>query len=422
MSNRLTAAEVSFVALEDAGIPMHVGAVALLEGGATVTMEALRSHVVARVRRVPKFHQVVSPAQAQPISWAPAGRVDFASHLFHHDLPAPGRKDELNALCARIHEEPLDRSRPLWEMHLIDGLSQGRQAVLTKTHHALSDGLAGIEIAETLFDPAPGRPRPTVPSMRFGENGAPPAVAALQDLVGLAYTAAGGPMAAPGPFNAPVGPARSFATARLRMDVVIDLKRRFGGSIDDVVVAIVASGIGNYLRNVGYPSIPKALRAMLPVSTIASTPGARLGNHVSAVFINLPTMPSDIAAIVRDVAAQKATLRTAHAAGGGAMLVEAAALLPHPLHRALLRFVSTLPFAHLVLSDVPGPAETLYLLGRRIAGFYPLMPLARDLGLSIATISMGGTIGVGVTADPAIVPEVRRLAAAIGRAGQPRPT
>jgi hypothetical protein len=139
-------------------------------------------------------------------------------------------------------------------------------------------------------------------------------------------------------------------------------------------------------------------------------------NEVSAIFIDLPMDIDDLPTLVCRIAEAKATLRTAHAAEGSAMAVQAAGLLPAPLHAALLKAVSGFPFANLVLSDVPGPDQPLYLLGRRIAACYPLMPLAPSVGLSIASVGMGDAIGVGLTADPMLVPDVQRIASAIEHA------
>lgn len=414
---RLTPIEASFIRLERTGFPMHVAAVVVLDGGHPITMPQLRQHVAKRLRPERRFHERVRTLSAgRGAEWVSVKGMHYSAHLFHHELPSPGTRAQLNEACAQIHEEELDRDRPLWEIHLLDGLAGGRQALVIKTHHAITDGLAGIELAEVLFDPAPDTSSPGLPAMNFVERQGSSVFTALQGLVGVGFAAASGPLVLDGPFNGPVGPHRTFGTATISMDEVRRVKRAVGGSIDDVVVATVAAGLSDYLRDVGYPVIPPALKAMLPVSTRTLVPGAHFGNHVSAVFVDLPTDTPDFAAVVRHVAASKATLRTAHAAFGSAMLVAAAGHLPQPLHTALLRAVSELPFANLVLSDVPGPDEPLYLFGRRIVACHPMMPLAPRVGLAIAAVSLGGTMGLGVTADPGLVPDPQRLATAIARA------
>ncbi len=200
------------------------------------------------------------------------------------------------------------------------------------------------------------------------------------------------------------------------MDGLREIKRQTGGSIDDVVIALVAAGLRRYLLESSYPSVPAALRAMVPVSTRPPQRGLRLGNHVSSLFVDLPMRDLDIARLVRVIAAQKAVLRTAHAVAGASMLVEAAGLLPGPLHNGVLQVVSRLPIANLVLSDIPGPDTPMYLLGRPIEACYPMMPLTGNMGLSIATLSMGGVMAVGVTAAANLVPDAQRIATAISEA------
>ena len=399
----MTAAEGAFLTFEREGLPMHVAGIVLLDG-TPVTMDELGHAVAMRLRRLPRLHQM---ADSQ---WSPVRRLDLASHVFHHQL---ARASQFHAVCAQIHEARLDRSRPLWEIHLIDGLAHHRQALVIKTHHAIGDGLAGLQIAETLFDRSAVTFRASAPELRFARSAAPAAVAALQDLVGLAFTMAGGPIVLGGPFNGQVGAERAFASATLRLDEVQRLKHVLGGSVDDVIVALVTVGLRRYLEDIRYPAIPAALRAMLPVSTQAFMPGAHLGNHVSAVFIDLPMQIDDLSTLVRYIAATKTVVRTAHAAAGGAVAVEAVGLLPGPVRKALFRTVSELPFANLVVSDIPGPDRPQHFLGRSVIGCYPMMPLAGHVGLSIAAVSMGGVIGIGVTTDPGIVPDVRRMARAI---------
>ncbi len=415
-NQRLTAIEASFLALERPGLPMHVAGVVLLEPGKPVTMDELRRMVASRIRRLPKFRHVAkfSLLGLTRPEWARVQRVRLDDHLYHHRLHKPGRAAQLNEVCGRIHETLLPRDRPLWEMHLIDGLEGGGQVLVVKTHHSITDGLAGIELAEVLFDRASESPRRIeVPATRFAGTGAPSPFAALQSLLGVAFTAAGGPLSLPGPFNRPVGAHRTFATATIRMDIMRRAKQKLGGSVDDVMLAVVAAGLSRYLREVKCPGVPHALRAMVPVSTRASSRRAHLGNHVTAVFVDLPMGIDDLSVLVRRIATSKSTLRTVHAAGGMAMLIEAAGMLPNQLHGAVVRFVAGLPYANLVLSDIPGPDEALYLLGRRIAVCYPMIPLPPGIGLSIATVSLGGMMGVGVIADPALIPNPQRLATAI---------
>jgi len=302
-------------------------------------------------------------------------------------------------------------------MHLVDGLADGRQALVIKTHHAITDGLAGLAVAEALFDMAPGVDKPcSLPVMGFAPGVLETAMAAVHRIEGLAVLAAGGPLAGAGPFNAAVSARRALGITGLPVAEVKRLKRALGVSVDDVLVGAVATGLGAYLRRRGYVGESATLRAMLPVSTRGAERGFTLGNHVSSIFVDLPVGLAEFASAVRHVSWSKATLRTTHAADGGALAIEATRLLPAPLQGPALRFVSGLPFAHLIVSDVPGPDQPMFLLGRRIMGSFPMMPLAADIGLSIAILTLGPVAGLGVTADPDIVPDPQTLADDIGRA------
>lgn len=410
------AMETSFLAIERPGLPMHVAGVVLVDGGTPITLPELRHLVASRLRRLPKFREVVrfSRLDATRASWTPVDRIDLDAHLFHHRLPKPGRRAQLNALCGRIHERLLPRDRPLWEMHLIDGLEGGGQAVLIKTHHSISDGIAGIQIARVLFDRAPGEKQTAwLQPTKFADGGGGAwLLKGLQSLMGIAFTVAGGPVALRGPFNGSVGASRVFATAVLPMEAIRRTKRLYGGSVDDIVLASVAAGLRSYLNVVQYPEVPAALRAMVPVST-GPTAASILGNHVTAVFVDLPLASVELPELVRIIATEKLQRRGAHEAAGMSLLIEAAGWLPHPVHETVVRMVAGMPYANLVLSDVPGPDEPLYLLGHRITACHPMIPLPPGIGLSIATVSMSGVMSVGVVADPGLVPDVSRLARAI---------
>jgi WS/DGAT/MGAT family acyltransferase len=301
-------------------------------------------------------------------------------------------------------------------MHLIDGLGNGNQALIVKTHHAITDGIAGIEVGKVLFDKAPNVHAFVRPELRFAEGQKASVLAPLQAALGVAFTVAGGPIASMGPFNGPVGDHRNFGMATLRMDDIRRIKERLGGSVDDVLLAVVAAGLSQFLRQQRYPDELRALRAMLPVSTWPSSASPNLGTHVTAIFVDLPVQAADPAALVRTIAATKSVLRSAHAAAGTSMLIEAAGLLPHPLHEAVVRFAGGLMSANLVLSDVPGPDEPLFMMGRRITACYPMIPLPQTVGLSIAAVSIGGVMSVGVVADPDLLPNPQQLANAIERA------
>lgn len=425
----LTALESSFLSIERPGLPMHVAGLVVLDASSgLVTMQELRRLVTSRLSRLPRYRQRARSRWTGLMrpEWVDVSNLDVDAQLFHHRLRSPGGPSQLNDLCARIHEGLLPRDRPLWQIHLIDGLAGGGQALVIKTHHAITDGIAGIKIAEVMFDRAGSvrnRPGSGLPSLHFAVSAGPSMLGVAQAALGLAFTVAGGPIALPSRLNGIVGAHRAFGHTGVPMEVIRGLKRQFGGSVDDVLVALVAAGLARELAGGGVKG-PLALRAMLPVSTRPPVDGANLGNQVSAVFVDLPLDATDLGVLVRRIATSKSVLRSAHAAAGMSLLIEVAGWLPHPLHQAAVRLASSLPMANLVLSDVPGPDEALFFLGRRILGCYPMIPLPAAVGLSIAAVSMGGQMGIGIVSDPRLLPNPQRLAsqmdAAVRLALRPR--
>lgn len=416
----LTALEAAFLDVERPGLPMHVAGVVLFEplGGRPVTVRDLDRLLASRLPRLPRFGQIVDGGfLGFGRSWVEAEGVALDAHLFHRRLPAPGGLSQLTALCARIHAETLPRDRPLWQMHLIDGLHGGRQALIVKAHHAITDGIAGIQLAELLFegaDPSHGA------ALRFASHPRPSVMSLARAVMGVGFLAAGGPIALPGPFNGPVGAERGFAIASFEMEEVRRLKRRLGGSVDDVLLALVAAGVSRYVAGQGLPRALSRMRAMLPVSTWESTGGVGHGNHVTSIFVDLPTDTTDLAVLVRRIAASKSTLRSTHEAAGMAMLIESSGRLPSAVQATVQRFATSLPIANLVVSDVPGPEQPLFFLGRRITACHPMIPLPASVGLSVAAVSMGGRMSLGIVTDPNLVPKPQRLAAEIEAAIRPR--
>jgi WS/DGAT/MGAT family acyltransferase len=418
--SELNALEASFLGIERPGLPMHVAGVVVFDAsssaGGPLTMSDLRRLVRSRLLRLPKFWERVTPGWLGLIRphWTEVAALDLDAHLFQHRLGSRGTTPDLSDLCAQIHEELLPRDRPLWQIHLIDGLGAGRQALVVKTHHCMTDGIAGIHIAEALFDsaqPARKLKKGGIPALRFADHSGLSAMGLGQALLGVAYTVAGGPLALVGPFNGRVGGERAFATATFPIALIRQLKRRLGCSVDDVLLAVVAAGIARQLSRQRYPDMRHALRAMLPVSTRPSGDGSQLGNQVTAVFIDLPLDSSDLPTLVQRIATAKSNLRSAHAAAGMSMLIEAAGHLPSPLHDAVARLANSLPTFNLVISDVPGPDEPLFVLGRRVEACYPMIPLSASAGLSVAAVSIAGQVGFGIVADPNLVPQPKRLAA-----------
>jgi WS/DGAT/MGAT family acyltransferase len=414
MGERLGVLDRAFVQVEREGLPMHVGGLAVLDSAARpdgpIRPTDLRKRLRGRLRGLPLLTARLDapPLGLGPPSWVPDAGFDVGRHLEEWMVAPGGDWSDVLELAGDLHARLLPRERPLWRMDLIDGLAGGRQALLTTTHHAITDGIAGVEVAQAVFDhAASAAPPPGAANGFFGSaDGTGGLTRALQAAAGVARYLAGGPVAVPGPFNGAVGPRRALATADLRLADAIAIKRRLGGSVDDVVLAAVALALGAHLRTRGLPAAER-VRAIVPVSTRAG--GRGLGNQVTAMFLDLPIGLPPVRCL-HEIAAAKALNRTWHESLGVRAALEATGRAPAVLASPLTQLLCALPFANLIVSDVPGPPEPLSLLGAPMVAAYPLMPLTPSVGLSIAVLTIGGTMGVGVTTDPDLVPGGDELA------------
>lgn len=418
MGDRLTTLEASFLALERRGLPMHVAGLVVFEPTGRrrrITAAELTAFITPRLRGLPALQKRVAlaPLGLARAEWVPVERVNLKGHVYRHHLAAPGSRRQLEELCGLIHEGLLPRDRPLWQIHLIDGLEGGRQALLVKVHHAVIDGIGGLQLARSLLDRR-RRPRLAARGTRRVRVRKAGKADWHEGLEGMAHVVADGPLALPGPFNGWVGSRRAFAIANLSMDDVHLVKARLGVSSDDVLLTAVAGGLQSYFRE-SRVRAPKSMRAMVPASTRGAGM-AKTGVHVTSIFIDLPLDSSSLPDRARKISVSKAVLKSAHAGIGFAMLADLAGNLPASLHESLVRFAGRMPFANLVMSDVPGPLEQQVFLGRQIEAGYPLLPLPARVGVAIAAIRVGATMGIGITADPRHLHDASRLARSIERA------
>jgi WS/DGAT/MGAT family acyltransferase len=411
----------AFILVERQGMPMQVGGLAVLESGerprGPIQVAELGRRLRGRLHDLPHLTARLRPAQfgvRRPVL-VPDPAFDVRRHLEHLTLAPGAGWPDLLLLAGDLHARLLPRDRPLWRMALIDGLPAGRQVLLTETHHAITDGIAGMELTQALFD-RPSRASAPAKANGFGADGGTSGLTrALQGAAGAARYLAGGPVAVPGPFNGVVGPRRALATTDLRLEDAVAVKRRLGGTVDDVVLTAVALALGGHLRRRGRRTDGLRLRAMVPVSTLVGAGG--LGNHVTAMFLDLPVdLPPR--PCLHEIAAAKALHRAWHEPLGLRVALEAGGLVPSALASPLTQLMCALPFANLIVSDVPGPPERLSLLGARMVGAYPLMPLTPSVGLSIAVVTIGGEMGVGITCDPDLVEGGDELAREVGDAFQ----
>lgn len=455
MSNRdrLTGLDASFLHLEhDAATHMHVASCMVFDGPPP-THDELVAHVEARLHLVPRYRQrlaFVPYEQGRPV-WVDDPHFNSRYHVQHHALPPPGSDEQLKHLTGRAFSQQLDRNKPLWELWLVEGLRDGRFAILGKTHHALVDGISGVDITTVLFDLTPEPAPVATPELPWVPRPLPSSAQLLADALleratapaevvrGLRATlrtprrvarrlaedlAAVGSFTLPGvrdaappsPLNVRIGPHRRFTWVTEELERVKAIKNALGGTVNDVMLATVAGGLGRYLREQGHPTIDLELRAMIPVSVRAEEARGALGNQVAAVWAALPVGETDPIERLALVRGEMEGLKESHQAVGARLLTELTGFAPPTVMAQAARLQARQRYFNLVVTNVPGPQFPLYVLGRRMQAIYPMVPLAQHLALGIAIMSYDGRISFGLNADYDALPDLEQLAAFLGEA------
>ncbi|HEU5062775.1 MAG TPA: wax ester/triacylglycerol synthase family O-acyltransferase [Solirubrobacterales bacterium] len=426
---RLSGLDTSFLHLERSGAHMHVASVSVFKG-APPTHREFRDHIASRLHLVPRFRQklrFVPLDQGRPV-WVDDPHLNLDYHVRQTALPAPGSDEQLRNLASRIFSQQLDRSKPLWELWLVEGLNNDRFAIIGKSHHALVDGVSGVDITTVLFDldPEPAgtpdkappwlaRPEPTdvqLLSEAWKERLTSPKEiyrgfrAALrgprQVLGGVRDTSkivtAG--MAAPDSvFNVEIGPHRRFQMVQTDLKDLKRVKNAHGGTVNDVILSIVAGGIGKYLRARGHDTEGLELRAMVPVSVRAAEEHGALGNRISAMMAPLPVWCEDPVERLHVVTQEMGDLKTSGQAVGAEILTKLTDFAPSTIASQAARLQPAQRFFNLVVTNVPGPQFPLYVLGRKMESIFPMVPLARRQALCVGIMSYNGQVNFGLIGD-----------------------
>lgn len=450
----LSGLDAGFLYLEAAGTPMHVGSVMLLRPPKRRNYDFYSAVVALMRERMPEAAPLRRVLQDAPLElghphWIESPNVDLDRHIEKHKLAAPGSLAQLWRLVAELHAEPLPRDRPLWQFVVIEGLDSGEVALYSKIHHALLDGQGGIALAQVLLDmhptkrglapaaagavPQPKRKHPAKKSVGASAQAFVKLVRDLPSLLKAASDAALGAgsllgklrdsvMLAPRtPFNAQVGPQRSYAVTSLPLDAVKRVAHHFDTSLNDVVLTLCASTLREYLLR--RKLLPKeTLVAAMPISLRASG-DASLNNQVSMVQCALRTDIADPAERLQAIAAATGSLKRQVSSvrnfiptdfpGFGAP-IWAPGLSWLWAHSGIVERLP--PLANLVVSNVPGPPMTLYMAGAKIVHYYPVSIVTHGLGLNITVNSYAGWLEFGVIAGKEIAPKVATIAAGLNRA------
>jgi diacylglycerol O-acyltransferase len=446
MPERLSALDVSFLYLEEPTTPMHVGGVAVFqppEGG--LDYDELVALVEQRLALVPRYRQRVKQVPghlAKPV-WIDDPEFDITYHVRRSALPRPGTDQQLRELVGRLISRRLDRHRPLWEMYLVEGLSGGRVAVVTKTHHAMVDGSGAVDLAQVLLDdartpaalrtelwmprPEPGavglvadavselirRPSEVVDTVRLGLLDARASAGKVAGTaVGLLAAARSAARPAPeSPLNAEIGEQRRFGTARTDLADYKAVRKAHGGTVNDVVLATVAGALRSWMLTRGQIVVPGTIvRALAPVSVQSEDDEAE--NQVSTYLVDLPIgEPSPVMRLHQVSYAMKGHKDAGQAVGADA-LVRISGFAPPTLHALGARTASGLSrrLFNLVVTNVPGPQSPLYAAGAEMLEVYPVVPLAKGQAVSIGLTSYNGGVYYGLGADRDAMPDVDVLA------------
>lgn len=408
---------------------MHVASVSIFQGQPP-THEEFREHIASRLHLVPRFRQklrFVPLDQGRPV-WIDDPHLNLDYHVRQTALPAPGSDEQLRNLAARIFSQQLDRSKPLWELWLVEGLSGERFAIIGKSHHALVDGVSGVDITTVLFDldPEPqGRPEKAPPWLARPEPTdfqlladalkermtSPKEVyrgfrAALRGprkvLAGLGATSkmVSAGMAAPSTvFNVEIGPHRRFAMVQADLGDLKRVKDKHGGTVNDVILSIVAGALGKYLRARGHDTEGLELRAMVPVSVRTSEEQGALGNRISAMMAPLPVWCEDPVERLRLMTQEMGDLKSSGQAVGAEILTKLTDFAPSTIASQAARLQPAQRFFNLVVTNVPGPQFPLYVLGRKMESIFPMVPLARRQALCVGIMSYNGQVNFGLIGD-----------------------
>ena len=445
MPDRLSPLDSSFLAIEDGVSHMHIASIGIFEGPAP-RCDDFVALIAGKLHLVPRYRQVVErvPGDLGRPVWVDDPHFNIGYHVRHTALPDPGGDEELRRLVGRIMSQQLDRTKPLWEVWMIDGLEGGRWAMAAKTHHCMVDGVSGTELLSVVFDVSPEST--ALEPVEWHPRPHPGAVALTVDaLVGMVlspyeqFRAARAALRVPrhafgdllavgkglssmlgivrptpaSSLNGPIGPHRTWSWATAPVEDIRAVRRAHGGTFNDVVLACITAGFRELLVSRG-ESADRIVRTMVPVSVrprddqgVAVGDG-QLANKVSAMFADLPVYEADPVSRLQEISDQMAGLKDSQEALAGEALTSLTGFAP-PLLLALGGRIATKGSQrslNTVTTNVPGPQIPLYVLGRKMLQAFPFVPLGGQMRVTVAIFSYNGQVNFGVTGDYDAAPDV----------------
>jgi WS/DGAT/MGAT family acyltransferase len=401
-------------------------------------------HIESRLSLIPRYRQRLAfpPFELGRPFWVDDPCFNLQYHVRHTALPRPGSDEQLRELTGRIFSQRLDRSKPLWELWIIQGLERNRFALISKTHHALVDGVSGVDIATVLFDLSP-----VPPEDRQVEDWTPApepsdadlAAEGLKGIVRTPIEVAGralGALSSPGrsaeqlreaaegvgeivwaglnpapqvPLNVPIGPHRRIWWVESRLAEFKAIKDELGGTVNDVVLTVVAGALGRWLRGRGVRTEGLELRALVPVSIRSEDEKGSLGNRIAAMRGPLPVYAEEPVERLRIVRASMSHLKESKQALGAEVIAGLTGFAPPTLLAQASRLNFSTRLFNLIVTNVPGPQFPLYVLGREMESIVPIAFLPENHAMAVAIMSYNGKVHFGLLGDYDAMPDLEEF-------------
>jgi diacylglycerol O-acyltransferase / wax synthase len=451
--DRLTSIDASFLHQEGESSHMHIGGVLIFDGPPPEFDDYL-NHIRRRLHLVPRYRQRLAtpPLETGRPLWVDDPTFNLEYHVRHTALPEPGTERQLFLLASRIASQQLDRSKPLWENWLVEGLEGNRFALISKTHHSLVDGVSGVDLATVLFDlepnPAkpeedlqPWRPNPEPSPAQLVAAGVRGMVNSTVSLAGRALSAATHPGttlsvlrdAAEGvgeiawaglnpapqtPLNVEIGPHRRYTVVRQQLSDYREVKNALGGTVNDAVLSVVSEALARWLHSRGVRTEGLEMRALVPVSVRTQAHRGTLGNQLTVMRGPLPVYIADPVSRLQFVSQAMDGLKESKQAVGAATLAAVNNLAPPTILAQASRLNFSTRLFNLIVTNIPGPQVPLYVLGRKLEDLFPIAFLPENHALAIAIMSYNGGIDYGLLGDYDALPDIDVIAEGIDSALQ----
>ena len=448
LSRRLSGIDAAFLYLERKEIPLNIAAVAIFDG--PIPFREFVANIDSKLDLIPRYRQVAVPPPfnlGYP-TWEFAADFDIKRHIFRVRLDAPGGEAQLEALASRLLSQTLDRGKPLWEIHIVEGLADGRGALIARIHHALADGVAGAALLRIMLDATPEEshaiPKPRshpAQTPRVEHTLAEQISSAIQSALENAVAAEAGLLSlADGlfsdrgkaalqelttllpellqpperfPFNKPCSGDRKFCWAEVDFREVQAIRAALGGKVNDCILSVVVRAIARYIRFHGEKVDGRLLRVVCPVNIRGDEQGESLGNRITFLPVVLPLDVRDPVEMLHAVSARMEIMKNVRAAELVAIAASCLGTAPAPIQELFWRGIPLVPLPvpllNIICTNVPGSPTALYTVGRRLLASYPHVPTGYELGLGVAVQSYDGKLFFGLTADAHVAPDVARL-------------